>query len=82
VHWASWACQPESSDGSAGMQGMESAVLGTRIAEQSAETVGSAVASTGTAAAGHNPLSGLLDGTELPAVRRSGGECCSRTVLE
>jgi hypothetical protein len=23
----------------------------------------------GTAAAGHNPLSGLLDGTELPTVR-------------
>jgi hypothetical protein len=69
VHWASRACQPESSDGSAGMQGVESAALGTGTTERSAETAGAAVADIGTAAAGHNPLSGLLDGTELPVVR-------------
>jgi hypothetical protein len=69
VHWASRACQPESSDGSAGMQGVESVALGIRTAGRSTETAGAAVAGTGTAAAGHNPLSGLLDGTEPPAVR-------------
>jgi hypothetical protein len=69
VHWASWACQLESSDGSAGTQGVEFAALGAGTAEQSAETVGVVVAGTGTAATGHNPLSDLLDGTELPAVR-------------
>jgi hypothetical protein len=51
------------------MQGVESAALGAGTAERSAETAGAAVAGTGTAAAGHNPLSGLLDETELPAVR-------------
>jgi hypothetical protein len=69
VHRASRACQLESSDGSAGTQVMESAALGAGTAERSAETAGAAVAGTGTAAAGHNLLSGLLDGTELPAVR-------------
>jgi hypothetical protein len=69
VHWASLACQPESSDGSAGMQGVESAALGTETAERSVETAGAVVAGTGTAAAGHNPVSGLLDETELLAVR-------------
>jgi hypothetical protein len=69
VHWASLACQPESSDGFAGMQGVESAALGAGTVGRSAETVGVAVAGTGTAAAGHNPLSGLLDEMELTAVR-------------
>jgi hypothetical protein len=69
VHWASLACQLESSNGSAGMQGMESASLGAGTAKRSAETVGAAVPGTGTAAAGHNLQSGLLDGTGLPAVR-------------
>jgi hypothetical protein len=52
---------------------VESAALGVGTAEQSAETAGAAVAGTdtgtGTAAIGHNPMSVLLDGTELPAVR-------------
>jgi hypothetical protein len=61
VHWASRACQQESSDRSTGMQGVESAALGAGIAGQSTETAGAAVAGTGTAAAGHNLLSGLLD---------------------
>jgi hypothetical protein len=52
-----------------GMQGVESAALGAETAEESAETAGTVVASTDTAAAGHNLLSGLLDGTGLPAVR-------------
>jgi hypothetical protein len=69
VHWASLACQPESSDGSTGMQGVESAALGAGTAGRSAKTAGAAVAGTGTAATGHNLLSGLLDGTGLPAVR-------------
>jgi hypothetical protein len=68
VHWASLAFQPESSDGSTGMQGVESTDLGAGTAGRSAETAGAA-AGTGTAAAGHNLLSGLLDGTGLPAVR-------------
>jgi hypothetical protein len=53
----------------AGTQDMESVALGIGTAGRSAETSGVVVAGTGTAAAGHNPLSGLLDGTELPAVR-------------
>jgi hypothetical protein len=64
VHWTSWAYQLESSDGSAGTQSVESAALGARTAERSAETAG-----IGTAAAGHDLLSDLLDGTGLPAVR-------------
>jgi hypothetical protein len=48
------------------MQGMESAALGTGIAGRSAETASAVVAGT---VAGHNPLLGLLDETELPAVR-------------
>jgi hypothetical protein len=64
------AYQLESSDGAAGMQGVESAALGTETAEESAGTTGTAMASTDTAtAAGHNLLTGLLDGTGLPAVR-------------
>jgi 2-succinyl-5-enolpyruvyl-6-hydroxy-3-cyclohexene-1-carboxylate synthase len=69
VHLASRAYQLESSDGAAGMQGMESAALGAETAEESAETAGTAVAGTDTTAAGHNLLSGLLDGTGLLAVR-------------
>jgi 2-succinyl-5-enolpyruvyl-6-hydroxy-3-cyclohexene-1-carboxylate synthase len=69
VHWASRAYQRESSDGAAGIQGVESAALGAETAEESAETASIAVVGTDTAAAGHNLLSGLLDGTELPAVR-------------
>jgi hypothetical protein len=69
VHWASWAYQLESSDSSAGTQGVESTALGAGTAERSAETAGTDVAGTDTAAAGHNLLSGLLDGTGLPAVR-------------
>jgi hypothetical protein len=69
VHWASRACQLESSDGSASTRGVESAALGAGTAGRSAETIGANVAGTGTAAAGHNPLSGLLDGTELLAVK-------------
>jgi hypothetical protein len=69
VHWASRAYQRESSDGAAGMQGVESAALGAETVEESAKTTGTAVAGTDTAAAGHNLLSGLLDGTGLPAVR-------------
>jgi hypothetical protein len=55
VHWASRACQPESSDISASMQGVESVASGAGTAERSAETAGAAVAGTSTAAAGHNP---------------------------
>jgi hypothetical protein len=52
------------------MQGVESAALGTETAEESAGTASTAVAGTDTAAAaGHNLLTGLLDGTGLPAVR-------------
>jgi hypothetical protein len=69
VHWASRACQRESLDGSAGMQGVEFVSLGAGTTERSAETAGAVVAGTGTAAAGHNPVSGLLDETELLAVR-------------
>jgi 2-succinyl-5-enolpyruvyl-6-hydroxy-3-cyclohexene-1-carboxylate synthase len=69
VHRASRAYQLESSDGAAGMQGTESAALGTETAEESAETTGTAVVGTDTAAAGHNLLSGLLDGTGFPAAR-------------
>jgi hypothetical protein len=69
VHRASRAYQLESSDGAAGMQGMESAALGTETAKESAETAGTAVASTDIAAASHNLLSGLLDETGLPTVR-------------
>jgi hypothetical protein len=43
--------------------------LGVGTAWRSTETASATVAGTGTAAAGHNPLSGLLDGTTLPAVR-------------
>jgi hypothetical protein len=50
----------ESSDGSAGTQSVESAALGAGTAERSAETAGTAVAGTGTAAAGHDLLLGLL----------------------
>jgi hypothetical protein len=69
VHWASQVYQLESSDGSAGMQGVESTALGAGTAGRSTETAGATVAGTGTAAVGHNSLSGLLDGTVLPAVR-------------
>jgi hypothetical protein len=72
VHRASWACQQESLDGSAGMQGVESAALGAGTAGRSAKTTGVAGAGTGTAAAdlsSHNSLSGLLDGTAHPAVK-------------
>jgi hypothetical protein len=49
---------------------MESAALGAGTAEESTETAGTAVAGTDTATAtGHNLLSGLMDGTGLPAVR-------------
>jgi hypothetical protein len=65
-----------------GTQGVESVVLGAGTAEQSAETAGTAVTGTDTAATGHSLLSDLLDGTGLPVVRQSGGECCSRTVPE
>jgi hypothetical protein len=61
--------QLESSDGFAGTQGMESAALGAGTAERSAKTAGTAMAGSGTATAGHKLLSGLLDGTGLPAVR-------------
>jgi hypothetical protein len=50
-------------------EGVESAALGAGTAERSAETAGTAVAGTDTATASHNLLSGLLDGTGLPAVR-------------
>jgi hypothetical protein len=63
VHWASRAYQLESSDGAAGTQGVESAALGAGTAEESAKIAGTAVAGTDTAAAGHNLLLGLLDGT-------------------
>jgi 2-succinyl-5-enolpyruvyl-6-hydroxy-3-cyclohexene-1-carboxylate synthase len=67
VQRASRAYQLESSDGAAGMQGVESAALGAETTEESART---AVDGTDTAtAAGHNLLSGLLDGTGPPAVR-------------
>jgi hypothetical protein len=69
VHWASQAYQLESSDGAAGTQGVGSAALGAETVEESAETTGTDVVGTGTTAAGHNLLSGLLDGTGLPAVR-------------
>jgi hypothetical protein len=69
VHQASRAYQRESSDGAACMQGVESAALGTETDEESTETVGTTVAGTDTVAADHNLLSGLLDGTGLPAVR-------------
>jgi 2-succinyl-5-enolpyruvyl-6-hydroxy-3-cyclohexene-1-carboxylate synthase len=69
VHRASRAYQLESSDGAAGMQGVESAALGAETAEESAGTTGTVVAGTDTAATGHNLLTGLLDGTGLPAVR-------------
>jgi hypothetical protein len=48
---------------------VESAALGTGTAKESAETAGTTVAGTDTAAAGRNLLSGLLDGMGLPAVR-------------
>jgi hypothetical protein len=51
------------------MQGVESTALCVKTAEESAETAGTAVAGVDTAVAGHNLLSGLLDGTGLPAVR-------------
>jgi hypothetical protein len=65
VHRASRAYQLESSDGAAGMQGVESAAQGAETAEECAGTADTAVAGTDTAAAGHNLLSGLLDGTGL-----------------
>jgi hypothetical protein len=51
------------------MQGVESVVLGTETAEEYAGNADTTVAGTDTAAAGHNLLSGLLDGTGLPVVR-------------
>jgi hypothetical protein len=69
VHWASLACQSGSSDDAAGMQGMESVALGAETAEECARTAGTTVVGTDTADAGHNLLTGLLDGTGLPAVR-------------
>jgi hypothetical protein len=69
VHRASRAYQLESSDGAAGTQGVESTDLGANTAEESAETAGTAMAGTDTAAVGHNLLSSLLDGTRLPTVR-------------
>jgi hypothetical protein len=69
VRWASRVYQLESSDGAAGRQGVESVALGAETTEESAKTAGTAVAGTGTAAVGHNLMSGLLDGTGLPAVR-------------
>jgi hypothetical protein len=69
VHWASQAHQLESSDGSTGTQGVESVALGAGTAERSAETAGTVVAGTDTAATGHSLLPGLLDGMGLPAVR-------------
>jgi hypothetical protein len=69
AHQASLACQSGSSDDAAGMQGMESVGLGTETAKECARTAGTAVAGTDTAAAGHNLLTGLLDGMGLPAVR-------------
>jgi hypothetical protein len=51
------------------MQGVESVALGAETAEECAGTAGTAVASTDTTDAGHNLLTGLLDGTGLPAVR-------------
>jgi hypothetical protein len=49
------------------MRGVEFAALGAGTAERSAETAGTVVAGTGTAHAGHNLLSGLLDGTGVPS---------------
>jgi hypothetical protein len=69
VHLASRAYQSESSDGAAGMQGVESAVLGAETTEECTGTADTAVAGTDTAAADHSLLSDLLDGTGLPAVR-------------
>jgi hypothetical protein len=70
VHLASRAYQLESSGGVAGMQGVESAVLGAETTEDCAGTTGTAVTGTDTAvAANRSLLSGLLDGTGLPAVR-------------
>jgi hypothetical protein len=52
------------------MQGVESAALGVETAEESAETAGTIVAGIDTAiAAGYSLMSGLQDGTGLPAVR-------------
>jgi hypothetical protein len=72
VNWASRACQPESSDGSARMQSVESAPLVIGTAVWSTKTASVAVAGTGTAA-GHNSQSAPLDGTALPAVRGKAG---------
>jgi hypothetical protein len=69
VHWASRVCPLESSDGSACMQGVESANLGAGTAGRSAETAGATVAGTGTAATGHNSLSSLQDGTAHQVVK-------------
>jgi hypothetical protein len=69
VHWASRACQQESSDGSACTQGVESTALGAGTTERSTEAAGAAVVGIGIAAAGHNLMSGFLDGTGLPVVR-------------
>jgi hypothetical protein len=82
VHLASRAYQVESSDGPAGTQGVESVVQDVETAEECAGTADTAVAGIDTAAIGHNLLTGLLDGTGLPAVRYSGVECGSWTVLE
>jgi 2-succinyl-5-enolpyruvyl-6-hydroxy-3-cyclohexene-1-carboxylate synthase len=68
VHLASRAYQVESSDGAAGMQGVESAALGAETAEECAGTADTVVAGTDTAA-DHSLLSDLLDGTGLPVVR-------------
>jgi hypothetical protein len=68
VQRASRAYQLESSDGAAGTQGVESAALVAKTAKESAETTGTVVAGTNTTAAGHNLLSGLLDGTGLLVV--------------
>jgi hypothetical protein len=51
------------------MHGVESAALGAETTEECAGTADTTVAGTDTAAAGHNLLTGLLDGTGLPTVR-------------
>jgi hypothetical protein len=48
---------------------VESVALGAETAKECAGTAGTAAAGTDTAAAGHNLLTGLLDGTGLPAVK-------------
>jgi hypothetical protein len=50
AHWVSLACQSESSGGSAGRQGVESAALDAETAEECVGTADTAVAGTDTAA--------------------------------